>query len=743
VQNDRVFVLIRRSQMSGFQDEYLAALDARTGKPLWRRYLSSAVAPNRSANRPMSQMLLSGGRLYLADNLGAVTCVRARDGVALWTNVLPDRPDALEAMGRPRPTSAPWQVGPPVLVEAGLIVPSVDTNMPARLLDPATGKKLRDLTGSAWAEPDYLIEANGHVLSVGPALHLLDGKTLEIKWTRRVASGADARLQGRAAVTADSVIVPLRDRLEVLSLADGQPIASHAMAEPGSVLPLPDQLVITDLDAVRSHMPWDVAYATLQKRMEADKTDPMPALALAHLATNANQPAAVLQGVDAALESLRQRQAALAGDATHADAAAAMQHEVFRQMLDFATRPGPTDATLRRALFDRLPAASGNPADEVAYRFAFGAFLEGVQPTEAADHYQAILMDPTLAGQLYQRGVMSLQAGLEARRRLKGMVATAGQRVYERYDAAAAQRLAEVTAGVPDPAALLEIAKQYPVAQAAPQALLAAGERMVASGNPAAAVPHLKHAFEIGDATVKARAAGAVVQAHLAQQRAGQARHWLLTVRRRSPELQPIRDGQPVSTDAWLAELAGQPQGDGRLASLDLPLGSPVTIEGRLLVPTAQSEETWPTDSLLVFSRGMVRMLRTSQGEGAPAGFAPVWELPIERAAPVVLRFDQDQVVLWYDHNFTAQAIDARTGKPAWEVIDAKARLAEVGDEQQRRQAANEDEKAFMDVLNPGGMDMRRFRRLQAMRRGEARDEPSYFVKVNESVICLADRTGR
>ena len=43
VMSGRVVTLVRRSQASGFQDTFVVAVEASTGRPLWRRHVSSAV----------------------------------------------------------------------------------------------------------------------------------------------------------------------------------------------------------------------------------------------------------------------------------------------------------------------------------------------------------------------------------------------------------------------------------------------------------------------------------------------------------------------------------------------------------------------------------------------------------------------------------------------------------------------------------------------------------------------------
>ena len=77
----RVLLMARRSQMAGFQDSYLLAVDGRSGAMRWRRHLASTSGPGRRGEAPtLSRMTLHGGRVYFTDTLGVAACVDARRG---------------------------------------------------------------------------------------------------------------------------------------------------------------------------------------------------------------------------------------------------------------------------------------------------------------------------------------------------------------------------------------------------------------------------------------------------------------------------------------------------------------------------------------------------------------------------------------------------------------------------------------------------------------------------------------
>lgn len=723
----RIFVMVRRSQMSGFQDAYLVALAADTGQTLWRRYLSSAVAANRYISGPMSQMLLDSGRLYVADNLGAVTCLDPRSGTVRWLSVLPGQPSELDAVVRARQTPTSLENTRPVLVEAGLIVPGLNPNGAACLLDPATGRRLRDLGDPAFTACDYFTRAGRDVLCVGADVWLLDGRTLQKRWTHKLGAAP----QGRAALTADRILLPLRDRLLVLKLQDGQEEAQYPLESPGTLLALAGQLLVVDGLSLRSHMDWTLAYAKLKERAAADRLDPMPGLALAHLAQSAGQSAAMLEGADNALEALRRRGAGTTDRSTNET----LQREVFVQLLQLASAAsGSIEVNLRRALFDRLASATGSPADEVSYQFAFGQFLaENGKPQEAVDHYQAVLSDPTLTAQLYQRGTAARQAGLEARLRLAALIKQAGAAIYQRYEAMASQRLTELTAsGRGDATALLDVARQFPIAQAAPAALLAAAESLTATGDKEGAIEQLRRAYgyELEPAMLQ-RTVGRLVELYASTNRSRQARHWLERAKREHAGLQPLRDGKPVEMDPWLAELARQPTGEMPLPALTLPLGEPRVLAGRLATPIAQAEESWPRDRIVTQTAGRVQLR-------AGPRLDVLWEAAVPSTAAALLALGPEQTLFWLNQSSTLLALDSKTGRPLWPQLDAKATLEEVGGQGQRQAAATAEQRRFMEMVNPGLVVVG-----PRGQRDPTAGTPGYILKVNEAVICLADRAGR
>ncbi|MCE9589793.1 MAG: PQQ-binding-like beta-propeller repeat protein [Planctomycetes bacterium] len=650
----RVYVVLRRTQMAGFQIVFVQALDAATGKPLWRRYLSSAPISQRRTVRPMAQMTLQGWRLLVADQLAAVTCLDARDGAVLWLHLLPavDEIDARNGvMARP---GRDMLQSPPVATAAGVIAGQLDSSLPPRLIDLETGRFIRALEGPGWGNADYFLPAGPDVLSIGAQVRLLDGATLAEKWSLQLGSP-----RGRAAVLDDQVVLPLGDKVVSLALADGKALWQQPVERAGSVLAMPDQIVFSDGTSVRGHMTWERAYARLKADVTAAPGDANPGLALAHLAMVSRQPEAALEGVDAAL-------AAVAALPQGNDGS--VRSQVFRQVLGFAESEG-NDSALRYSLYDRLARVTSWPSEEVLFQLSRGVFLASMgNAAGAVDHFQAVLADPTLAQQLYRRGGAERRAEIEARTQLAAVIKQSGAKVYLRYEALAAQRLSELAPRGLDSvapinaAALMELARQYPMATSAPTAVAASGEALAAGGDRAGALARLSSAYGMSrDPAQIARIVGRIVELQQALGRNRAARRWLEAVRREHPDVQPMRGGKPVTPDAWIAELAVMPGGKIDRPGFVGPITRVDVIQGRLLTPEAQDEDGWPRDRIVLWQPGQIEMRSGSD-------LSLKWSAALQDNGPVsLLRLSEEQVLVWLVNASRVVAYEAATGKEMWQ----------------------------------------------------------------------------
>ncbi len=725
--HNRILVMARRNQGSGFQDAYVVALDAQTGRPIWTRYLSSAIATSRNSSSPLSQMVLSSGRLYISDNLGSVNCLESRNGAVVWLHVMPAQATELDmAFGRPRRGSA-WNTPAPLLVEAGLIVASLDVNRPAQLLNPNTGELIRELDGDAWLGANTFFRVKQGILCVGTTVYLLDDKTLEEKWNNRVTGAERSEsFRGRAAVTTDRILLPQRDRIVVLNLNDGKTIAQFPTDSPGSLLAIDGQIVVSDSDSLQNHLEWTIALDRLRREIKNNLSDPEPGLSLAAVAITNKQAEAATEGADAALAALRRHHSGVDGDAPQLSDAR-FQH-AFDQLLTFAMMP--TDTALRQAMYDRVGSIASTPQQEVAYQIGVAGFLaDSSIPEAAVDHYQAVLADTTLSSQLYHRGSVTREAGMEARLRIADLIQANGVKVYAKYEAQAADRLHELQ-NTADAIQLLEVARQYPLSGSAPSALLAAANVLAAAGDTNSAIVQLRRVYNYGPETnVYAQAIGRLVEIYESTGRTREARFWLEQTRRLNPKLQPIRAGTPIDTATWLEELAAKPSLESPLPVITTPLAQPRVLTGRLLIPTAQLEETWPRDQMLIQTGGKLALL-------AGPHLAVKWETDVPIAPLTLISMSDGQAILWNGGDGRLTVIDLAAGKPLWPERLARPLLDEVGTDAQRLAQASVEERRIIELANNGPL-------IIPGRNVPQPADDTFFLRVNDSVICLGDRAGR
>ncbi len=730
---DVIYVLARRSDRSGFQDTYLLAIDPADGGLIWRRHLFS-VSAGRSIAQQYVRMTIDGSRLYIADNLGDVACLDSRSGMALWLTIVGDlpKPKGDERQTRPTPRkNRNWQATVPLPVAGGLIVALRDNEPGAVLLDTDSGNLIRRLTGPIWQEASYMTKTPSGVLIVGQKAALVRGGSLEPRWIANLGVSQATAPQGFAAVTGDRVLVPTDGHLVVFDLADGRVLSEQAIEEPGNVLALEDQVVIAGASFMKGYLSWSRAYEHLKRQIAERPDDPELALALAHLAVAVREDLAVLEGVDQAISIVSVQGGVPGTDLAGTNTATSAKLQiVFNQLLELVGTDRVIGEALRQQLFDRLATVTSSPADEAAYHFAFGQFLVGKgEVRKAIDHYQSVLMDATLSSQMYHHNQGRRQARVEAKRRISELTQEYGPTVYERYEVEAAQRLAELTSvNTVDATALSDLARWYPFSTAAPAAMVAAAESHADRGNRPAAISHLRWAYRHTEhRPVLERIVGLMAKLYQESDQPRRAARWLRRVRQDHPGLNPVRGERRVSIDQWLAELADRSSAQQHLPDLSLPLGRPIVLAGRLLVPTRQPRAAWPRDMLVTHS-GSVIELRAGQA------LESRWKTQVPNDDVQLLALSQEQVLLWSQSSGVLMALSTDTGQPIWPAVRAREVLVAIdGRDAPRSREAAVEKRIRINV--PGAVIIR------GQRRGGGPVKPT--VALNEMVVCVGDSLGR
>ena len=760
----RAYIMVRRSQNSGFRDAYVIAVNLHDGSLLWKRHISSTTPGYTS--RGFTHLLAHNGQLYVSDNLGAIACLDGPTGAMRWLH----RMSQFKVI-RSGPSSgynAAWSVHPPVFCKAGLIVAPFMAGTSATLLDPATGKKLRDLDTEPFVNAAYYMAVNdGDVLTVGANVHYINGKTLDTKWS---ASTGDAGAPAaRGIITGNRLMIPTSNWIVTINLDSGKKEADTPIDVTGNLHALDGQMIVAAGTSIRSYMTWPVVYENLMARIRKNPTDAQAGLSLAHAAIASDRAKEAIEGIDHVVAVLRHRAITRPQDVR--PEADEIHSELFQQILRLSDKGVTKDNQLRGDIFDRIAKATVTPRDEAQYHLAFASYLlDGEWPKEnvlerqrdAARHFQAVLENPMLAGQLVPRAGTWQQSGVEARMKLAAMIEKFGRAVYEEFDERAAAELNRLTlGGNPDATELVELTRKYPLAKTTAAAMLAAGESLARGGRHVDAITQLRRAYREKSALpLRDRIVGRLVEQYVRIGKPLRARQWLSRAER--DNISPMRDGKAVTARTWLADLGDEAMGTQALPLLRDKLGKPSILAGSLLLPKSQPRDQWPLDRVVMQFGDHIQL------RGGPA-FERLWEAKLEPEAQLIW-LNNTLCLFWIESSQTMVALDARSGKLLWKPIKAQALLKDmVGgaaasdpNNPQAQLPANQPPQGrfilrggvIVDVGNDAPL---LFQGQQDFRGGGVKltmhgqpvptdpwfAEQSVRVIINDAIACIADASGR
>jgi outer membrane protein assembly factor BamB len=540
VVGDSVYVQLRGGKGVQFEDSYVLALEAETGKFKWACYVASA---NSNADywdgnplgaifrQNMSHLAYSSGRLYALTNLGAMAAIDAYDGTVVWLNLYNRDPiptNTLRLMGRgwnraPRgisnnATVKPWSSNP-VMVTQGkvFILPSDGSNV--LIYDAASGKEIKRISMNDYAGADAILGIVGEKLVISN-----DRQVFCINWQQyeenkepavrdtyllwrspsfQRTGSVDDSLRGRGIVTADSVIVPTAWQLYRLSLNGGKILESYPPGNgttwgeeegPGNVIMTSDRLIIAGPTKsgqmrVTAYTDLTLAMRKLDAEIAASPNDPAPRLRSAEILFVAGK-------VDQAIAKLDEAMGLLAGGGPGSTA----RDRVFNTALNFAqklARDSRADPALATVLYERAGVAAATPAQKVNYRISRAAYAkQPPQPELELRLCQEILSDPQL------RSVPVADAdddavtpaGEVARLEIDDLLTRTSRALYAPLEKAAVEMLAAAGAAK-DPQKIQEVAMVYPNSLIAPQALLAAADVYESRGDSRTATQVLRQAL--------------------------------------------------------------------------------------------------------------------------------------------------------------------------------------------------------------------------------------------------------
>ena len=757
----RVLLMARRSQMAGFQDSYLLAVNGRDGTVQWRRHLASTSGPGRRGEAPtLSRMTLHRGSVYFTDTLGVAARLDARRGTVRWVRLLVEGPGD-EQVGAGETAAPLSDAADPLVCRAGLILPLRLGDTAGLLLAPDDGRVLRRWEQSDWPldEVRYFLPVDGDVLAVGDRLARLDGRTLEPVWVQEESanvfrdSGIDGSAGGGVAVLGDRVLFPLagvNNVIGTLDLATGEPRAQYEAGINGHLLAAGDAVVATDGERVAGFLDWEDAYGRLKQRLADDPHAYETALNMARLAVGAGRGDAVLEGVDAAMAAL----AAMTADGNRSETQ--MSHtrqRVVEELLRLTERPEALAPPVVEGLFQRLGATARTPGELVAFNLAFGRYQQGAgRLQEATAAFQSILADDALASAAFEQQGRSRRGDVAARQALVDLVEQHGPEAYAPFEDEARRGLARLRlSATPAAEDLLSLADRYPLAEASAEALFLAAEQQSRGDHHAAAVVPYRRAFDRARSdALRAEVAGALTRYYVEQGRPADAARWLAFVAEAAPDLRPMRDGAAVELRPWLAELEAAETAEAALPRLELPLGEPITLPGRPLVPLDDDAASAEASLVVLRDGGALSLYAlpetTPRFTVKPAALAPpdiiINGLP-DPNDPRLVDLGPDNFLLYSSDTGRLTCLDSRTGREAWPAADVAALLDEAGD---RRDLAERRRVAAGNVLTIIQGDNQFANDLRAQR-GQPVPPPTGItapvVLASDVVVAVVDRNGR
>jgi outer membrane protein assembly factor BamB len=184
VQGGRIFTL-----GDSREAEYIIALDARTGKELWRARSGRRYRNNRG-DGPRSVPTVDGGRLYALGGNGDLTCLDAATGKIVW------HVNLLEKFGA---SNISWGISEsPLVLEDRLLVNAGGSNASIVALDKKDGSTL---WASASDEAGYSSAVVANILNVRQAVFFTAERALGVRvddgsvlWSYRRVSNSTANV---------------------------------------------------------------------------------------------------------------------------------------------------------------------------------------------------------------------------------------------------------------------------------------------------------------------------------------------------------------------------------------------------------------------------------------------------------------------------------------------------------------------------------------------------------------------
>ncbi len=657
----------RRVREQRLDSAVLVALRLSDGELVWKRTVASAGSlPQAMQGGGGAVPVIADGVVYYSEPLGAIAAVELATGRFLW--VRRARP-----VDRATPPSRLlWATRP--VVRDGVVYAIEPDGARVLALDARTGALIAERDENDFGVP-------GALLAVGE--HLVSSSERELRAVR-FASFADGAVEpetvftsesgwfeGRAIATGDFVLAATGTGYTLVDPArPGEVVGEIGFGNTGNAVVSGAQLAALDGAGVSSYLVWEAAREALESRMASSPADAAPAVTLAELAHKAGREQAIVPAVDAALEALRTEARSARASATRGRLFKAIDGMIDASGGGDGVELG--DVTLG-ALIGRLGQAASTAEESALHQLRAGAFAEsGGRAGEAVAAYQRVLDDAALRRVSVELGSRVVGARTESTRRLRRLVEIEGAGLYGVFEGEA-RRALELAQGSGDPERFAEIARRYPVAEAALDAWLAASDAALGRGRLRGSIAYLEEALAAADGVPGARdeVVGEIV-GRLATRlveggRAAAASAVLARTAQERPLLALTNRGALVDLIALRAEIAETRTRLPRRAAVgELASGALGSISNRLALR--------PLFSSLDSDHSMVLLAGEDEveaWEADPAGGLrrrAGWNAEFDPAMSL-LRLDSVGAVvsLGYDEERRLARLNGRTGETVWE----------------------------------------------------------------------------
>jgi outer membrane protein assembly factor BamB len=652
-----VYVLARKVTKQYLTNCYVVALDVLTGDLRWVQHVASSGGLRRSA-RALSTLCADRGDLYVATAVGAVARLDAETGEIRWLQRynVPISPRYHDESRRP------WELPAPVVV-GDTVVAIQPGHRRIVVLDRATGHEQASYAADTreWNSPRYLLASEHSVYAIGREIRAfrIDGLAHPVwrlpRLTQSTEDGQQApelrlEIRGRVQLADGALIVPTLDGVMLIDDETGRLVHLLPVQSVGTPVATDAQLLLAGSDSLDSFMSFRRAERMLRQRIAAGPTDPEPSLSLLRLGARARR-------LDLALEAAR-----LAMDAIGPGTSPNARQELFNLLLEMDGSGVAETLDEGRSLHAMIGMVAVEPDQRVEHLLSSGRWLADHDLGEAIERYQEILSSEQLSALRRAEEGLVHPAGYWAARRLGSLISEHGPNVYAPQADFAQMRLDQVRRRAPgDTDQLQSLAREFPFADTAPDAALAAASALTARGDHRAAIAALLEPYRLApEAPGAARLLVAAALVYESRRWDAAAADLLRHLERNGgPRVVRTPDGER-EVRTWLAAL--DPASGGRTGPRVGQQEEGHGLGARLLPVEQTSKVARPTDAALLLD-GQTLVL------AAGPGLAPRWRRQIDDPAPQLLHRAAGQMILWLEtdpDDPRALMLDEATGEPVW-----------------------------------------------------------------------------